>query len=159
MKAPVIILVAILFLGRFAYGAGATAAITQAEAETFVRSFYHALEGPDFDKVMAHFDETVQYYNFGPKDRAYVANDLQQYSASYPSRTFTVSEIKSKPIPNGDGVSVKFDVQFFIRSPERDISRTGRSHVELDLARRDGGLKITRFDGRAAGEPTASPSP
>jgi hypothetical protein len=156
------ILVAIGILGGIAFAplesGAASASITQEEAETFVRSFYHALEGDDFDKVMAHFDSTVQYYNFGAKDRSYVASDLGQYCATYPSRSFSISEIKLKPVPNSDRVTVKFDNRFFIRSPEKDITRGGRSHVEWDLAKRDGALKITRFDGRPATEPEASPS-
>jgi hypothetical protein len=109
--------------------------------------------------VIAHFDKTVVYYSDGPKDRDYVASDLGRYCASYPSRSFVIGEIKSKPSPNSGGLSVKFDIRFFIRNPERDITRYGRSHVDWDLAKRDGALKIIRFDGSAAKEPTASPSP
>jgi hypothetical protein len=87
-----------------------------------------------------------------------VATDLGKYCASYPSRSFTIGEIKVTPLPKSEGVSVKFDIRFFIRSPERDITRYGRIHVDWDLAKRDGALKITRFDGRAADGPAASPS-
>lgn len=164
MSKPIRFLLAIIVIGgvvfsRLTFGAGASNPITQAEAESFVRSFYHALEGDDFDKVIAHFDKTVVYYSFGTKDRDYVASDLGQYCASYPTRSFTIGEIKVTPLPNSGGVSVKFDIRFFIRSPERDITRYGRTHVDWDLANRDGGLKITRFDGSAAKEPAASPSP
>jgi hypothetical protein len=142
-----------------AFGAAASDPITQAEAETFVRSFYHDLEGDDFDKVIAHFDKTVVYYSDGPKDRDFVASDLGNYCASYPSRSFTIGEVKLKPLPNAGGVAIKFDVRFFIRSPERDITRYGRTHVEWEVAKRDGALKITRFDGSVAKEPATSPSP
>jgi hypothetical protein len=158
------VLVAIVILGRVtfapsAFGAAPSASITQAEAESFVTSFYRDLERDDLDKVMAHFDQTVEYYSFGAKDQAFIANELGQYCASYPSRSFLLGEIKLKPFPSSDRVSVKFDIQFFIRSPDRDATRSGRSHVEWDLAKRDGTLKITRFDGTAATEPRASPSP
>jgi hypothetical protein len=143
---------------RLTFGAGGSNPIAQAEAESFVRSFYHALEGDDFDKVIAHFDKTVVYYSFGAKDRDYVAADLGQYCATYASRSSTIGEITLKPLPNSGGASVKFDIRFFIRSPERDITRYGRTHVEWDLAKRDGALKIIRFDGSAANEPAASPS-
>jgi hypothetical protein len=158
------ILVAIVALGgvafsRLTFGAGASNPITQAEAESFVRSFYHDLEGDDFDKVIAYFDKTVVYYSVGAKDRDYVASELGRYCAFYPSRSFTIGEIKLKPLPNSAGVSVKFDLRLFIRSPERDITRYGRTHGEWDLAKRDGALKITRFDGGAANEAAASSSP
>jgi hypothetical protein len=140
------------------FGAAASDSITQAEAESFVRSFYHDLEGQDLNKVVAHFDQKVLYYSEA-KDRDYVASDLGRYCASYSSRSFTVGEITLKPGPNSGGVTVKFDVRFFIRNPERDISKYGRSHVDWDLAKRDGALKIVRFDGSVAEEPAASPSP
>jgi hypothetical protein len=157
------IFVAVIILARVAFappalGAPASGSITQAEAESFVASFYRDLEGDDFDKVMAHFDQSVVYYSYGAKDRDFVASDLGKYCASYPSRSFSVSEVKLKPLSNSDGVSVKFDIRFFIRNPERDITRYGRTHVEWDLAKRDGALKIIRFDGSPATEPTPSPS-
>jgi len=149
---------AALMIGWVAFAPAApSASITQTDAENFVRSFYHDLEQDDLDKIMAHFDQTVEYYSFGEKDRAYVTEELRQYCSSYPSRSFSVDEVKLKPLPNSDRVSVKFDLQFFIRSPERDITRYGRTHVEWDLAKRDGALKITRFDGTAAAEPAKSP--
>lgn len=155
--------VAIVVLGCGAFaplvsGAPAPASISQAEAENFVRSFYRDLEEDDLDKVMARFDETVEYYNYGAKDRAFVTNDLEQYSAYFPSRSFSVGEVKLTPVPNSDRVSVKFDVRFFIRNPDRDMTRSGSSHVDWDLAKRDGALKITRFNGTLVTEPTASPS-
>jgi hypothetical protein len=153
------ILVVVVILGRITFapsapGAAPSASITQTEAESFVRSFYRDLEREDLAKVMAHFDQTVEYYSFGAKDQAFVANDLGQYCANYPSRSFSVGEVKLNPLPNSDRVSVKFDIQFFIRSPERDITRYGRTHVEWDLAKHDGALKIVRFTGTSAAEPS-----
>src|SRR2546423_2958752 len=158
------ILVAIVILGCVAlapppvFGAAASASVTQAEAESFVTSFYRDLEGDNLDKVMAHFDQTVVYYNFGAKDLAFVANDLGQYCAYFPSRSFSVSAVTLNPLPNSDRVTVKFDLRFFIRSPERDTTRSGRARVEMDLVKRDGALKITRFNGTAVTEPAGSPS-
>jgi hypothetical protein len=154
----IVILTGVAF-GPLAFGAAPSSSVTQAEAESFVTSFYRDLEGEDFDKFMAHFDQTVVYYNFGPKDRAYVANDLGQYCASYPSRSFTVGAITIKPVPNSDRVTVTFQIRFLIRNPVKDITRGGRTNVELDLAKRDGTLKVIRFDGSAVKDPAASPSP
>ena len=149
---------ATLMIGWVAFALAApSASITQTEAESFVRSFYHDMEQDDLDKIIAHFDQTVQYYSFGEKDRAYVTGELRQYCSYYPSRSFSVGEVKLKPLANADSVSVKFDLRFFIRSPDRDVNRSGRSHVEWELAKRDGALKITRFDGTAAAEPAKSP--
>ena len=104
MRELIRIFLAIVVLGCVAFapsasGASASASITQAEAENFVRSFYHDLEEDDLDKVMAHFDQTVEYYNFGAKDRPFITNDLQQYCAYFPSRSFSVGEVKLTPLP------------------------------------------------------------
>ena len=141
-----------------AFAASASASITQAEGENFVRSFYHDLEEDDLDKVMAHFDQTVEYYNFGARDRPFIVHDLEQYCAYFPSRSFSVGEVNLTPLPNSDRVSVKFDLRFFIRNPDRDMTRSGSSHVDWDLAKRDGALKITKFNGTMVEEPGASPS-
>jgi hypothetical protein len=160
LKELIRILVAVAILGRIADGAAASgSAITQEEADSFVRSFYHDLEGDDFDKFMGHFDQTVQYYSFGAKDRSYIADDLGKYCATYASRSFTVGAITLKPGSNADRATVKFQIRFLIRSPAKDITRGGRINVEWDLAKRDGALKIIRFDGSAAKEPAASPTP
>lgn len=156
------ILIAVILTSSVAFtplAFAAADAITQAEAETFIRSFYHALEGDDLDKVVAHFDQKVVYYSYGTRDRDFVAADLGEYCDTYASRSFTIGEVKLAPLPNAGGVTVKFDIKFFIRSPVKDITRYGRTHVDWDLAKRNGAIKIIRFDGSAAKEPAASPSP
>ena len=133
-------------------------AITQEETEKFVNSFYRDLEGDDLDQVMTHFDETVDYYTFGKKERSYIASELGRYFDYYPSRSFSVSEIKLKSGPSPGSVTVNFDLHSFLRNPDRDTTSSGSAHVEWDLVKRDGAVKIVRFAGTAADSP-ASPSP
>jgi hypothetical protein len=152
------LLVALVILGRVtfappAFGAPASVSISQAEAESFISSFYRDLEGDDLDKVMAHFDETIEYYTSGPKERAFIANEIGQYCVNYPVRSFSIAEVKLKPLPKPDRVTVNFDLRSFLRNPDRDATMSGRAHVEWDLVKRDGALKITRFAGTAATEP------
>lgn len=158
------ILVAIIILGRVAFappvrGAEASASISQAEAESFVQTFYHDLEQDDLDKMIVHFDETVEYYTSGPKERAFVANQLAQYCVAYPVRSFSISAVKLKPLPKPDGVTIYFDLRSFLRNPERDATVSGHAHVEWDVVKRGGALRITRFAGVSATESAASPSP
>lgn len=155
MKAVVRLIVAVLLIpGRVVDAASAS--ITQAEAESAIKSFYHDVERDDLDKIMAHFDQTVQWYDAGEKDQAFVAESLQQYCTDYPSRSFSIGAVKLKPLPKSDGVTVNFDIRFFLRNPARDENRSGRSHVEWDLVKRDGAVKITRFSGTSATEPATS---
>ena len=134
----------------------AAAAITQEEAEKFVNAFYRDLGGDDLAKVMTYFDETVDYYTSGKKERDVIANEFGQYFNFYPVRSFSVSAFKLKPSSTPDRVTVNFDLHSFLRNPERDATSSGRAHVEWDLVKRDGVLKIVRFSGTAA---DASPSP
>ena len=150
-----LIVAAILVTGRVVLAASAP--ITQAEAESAIKSFYHDMELSDLEKMMAHFDQKVQWYDSGPKDLSYIADTLQQYCADYPSRSFSIGAVKLKPLPSSDGVTVNFDVRFFLRNPARDENQSGRSHVEWDLVKRDGTVKIARFAGNSAAEPAASP--
>ena len=163
MRKLIRIFVAIIILGRVvfappAFGAADSGSITQAEAESFVRSFYRDLERDDLDKVMAHFDQTVEYYSSGPKERAFIANVLGQYCTYYPVRSLSIAAVKLKPSPKPDSVTVNFDLRSFLRNPDRDATMSGRAHVEWDLVKRDGALKITRFTGTSATEPSPSPS-
>ncbi|HZE12596.1 MAG TPA: hypothetical protein VE086_02470 [Chthoniobacterales bacterium] len=149
------IVAAILVMGRVGYAASAS--ITQAEAETFINSFYHAMEQGDLDKIMTHFDRKVEYYDSGLKDQDYIANELQQYCSAYPSRSFSIGAIRLKPLPNSDTVTVNFDIRFFLRNPEQDANKSGRSHVEWDLVKSDGKVRIIRFSGSLVTEPAAAP--
>ena len=150
------VLAALIIAKQIVLGAGP--AITQAEAEKFVTSFYRDLEGDDLNPVLSHFDETVEYYTSGKKERAYIANELGQYQVLFPSRSFSVSELKLKAVPTSDRVTVNFELHSFLRNPDRDTTSSGRAHVEWDLAKRDGSLKIVRFSGTAA-DSSPSPSP
>jgi len=149
------LLVATVILGRVVF---ATPAINQAEAENFVSSFYRDLEEGDVDKVMAHFDQTVEYYSSGPKTRAVIAKVFQTYFAYYPSRSFSIAAVKLKPSPKAERVTVNFDLRSFLRDPERDANKTSHATVEWDLVKRDGVIQIIRYSGTAVPKPAASPS-
>ena len=134
------------------------AAITPEEAEKFVNDFYGDLAGDDLAKVMAHFDDTVEYYTSGKKERDFIANEFGQYFTFYPVRSFSVSAFKLKPSSTPDRVTVNFDLRSFLRNPDSDRTSSGRAHVDWDLVKRDGVLKIARFAGTAA-DTSPSPSP
>lgn len=136
----------------------AAPSITQEEAEKFVSSFYRDLESDDLDKVMTYFDEPVEYYTFGKKDRAFVGSELARYFVLYPSRSLSIGALTLKPSAASDRVTVSFDLYSLLRNPDRDATSTDHAHMEWDLAKRDGTLKIVRFTGASAQRsPAASP--
>jgi hypothetical protein len=135
--------------------ASAGVLVTQSEAETFIKSFYRDMEQSDAGKVMAYFDETVDYYAYGRKDKAFIADQLRQYFAALPVRSFMVGEVKLQTSVQAGSAPAMFEVRYSLRAAGQGAASTGRSQVEWNLIKRDGALKITRFTGTSY--PDASP--
>jgi hypothetical protein len=136
--------------------ASAAVLVTQGEAESFIRSFYRDIEQNEVDKVMAYFDETVDYYAYGRKDKAFISDQLRQYFAALPSRSFFVYEVRLQTSSTASSVLVTFEVRYSLRNTAQGTRSTGRSRVEWDLVKRDDALKIVRFTGTSY--PDASPA-
>ena len=120
----------------------------QAEVESFIKSVYRDMEQDDPGKVLASFADTVDYYSYGPKDKAFIAEQLRQYFAAFPTRSFSVGEVTLQAPPsNSRKVSVTFDVRYSIKDAATGTTSTGRSHVEWDLVKPDKVIKIVRFTG------------
>jgi len=123
----------------------------QAEVESFIKSVYRDMEQDNPGKVLASFADTVDYYSYGPKDKAFIAEQLRQYFAAYPTRSFSVGEVALQPSPSGSRkVSATFDVRYSIKDASTGTTSTGRSHVEWDLVKPDKVIKIVRFAGTSS---------
>jgi hypothetical protein len=133
-------------------------ATIQTEVESFIKSVYRDMEQDEPGKVLASFAETVDYYSYGPKDKAFIAEQLRQYFAAYPTRSFSVGEVTLQAPPSGSRkVSATFDVRYSIKDASTGTTSTGRSHVEWDLVKPDKVIKIVRFTGTSYPDATASP--
>jgi len=130
--------------------------VTQNEAESFIRSVYHDIEQNDVEKMLGYFDETVDYYAYGRKDKAFIAGQLRQYFAALPIRSFSVGEVRLQASSDAGSAPVTFEVRYSLGTPGQSGASTGRSHVEWVLVKRDAALKITRFTGTSY--PDASPA-
>src|SRR5207253_7691925 len=62
----------------------------QAEVESFIKAVYRDMEQDDPGKVLVSFADTVDYYSYGPKEKAFIAEQLRQYFAAFPARSFSV---------------------------------------------------------------------
>jgi hypothetical protein len=135
-------------------------ATIQAEVESFIKSVYRDMEQDDPDKVLKSFADTVDYYSYGPKDKAFIAEQLRQYFAAFPTRTFSVGEVKLQAPPSHSRkVSVTFDVHYSLKDASKGTTSTGRSHAEWDLVKPDKVIKIVRFTGTSYPDATAPDSP
>jgi hypothetical protein len=133
----------------------ASEVVSAEEAERYVKEFNREMERGDLPGTTAQLDDTVDYYAFGPKDKAFVAEQLRQYFALVPVRTFVVGEIKLQPGPKPTVVTVIFDTRYSVRDALGTLS-TGHTRTEWDLVRRPDGLKIARINWMAY--PDATPS-
>ena len=121
----------------------ASPVVSDAEAERYVKEFNRDMERGDLQSTTARLDDTVDYYAFGPKDKAFVADQMRQYFALVPVRTFVVSDIKVQPGAKPTVAMVTFDTRYSVRDALGNLS-TGRTRTEWDLVRRPDGLKIAR---------------
>jgi len=104
------------------------------------------MEQDDVAKVLGYFDETVDYYAYGAKDKAFIGEQLRQYFATFPVRSFSVSDV-SFQASSRNKASATCEVRYSIQNSTQGATSTGRSHVEFELAKRNGVPKITRFAG------------
>jgi hypothetical protein len=113
------------------------------EAEQYVKDFNRAMERGELDATMAYLDDTVDYYAFGPKDKAALTEILRQYLAAVPVRAFAVSNVKMQPGPKPTVTTLIFDTRYSVRDAAGNPA-SGRTHTEWDVVRRTDGLKIIR---------------
>jgi len=119
----------------------------QAEVESFIKSVYHDMEQNDPGKVLASFADTVDYYSYGPQSKAAIAEQLRQYFAAYPSRSFTVGQVTLQALPSkSKKVTATFEVRYSLKDAHGTTS-TGHSNAELDLVKPDKIIKVVRFNG------------
>lgn len=105
------------------------------------------MEQDDPGKILASFADTVDYYSYGPQGKPAIAQQLRQYFSAYPSRSFTVGEVKIEGPPSKSRkVTATCEVRYKLKDAQGTTS-TGRSNVELDLIKPDKVIKIVRFNG------------
>jgi hypothetical protein len=133
----------------------ATTLVSAAEAERYAKAFYREMERGDVSKAASYLDETVDYYAFGPKDKAFVTEQMRQFLAALPMRSFDVNDVKVQDSSKPMIATVIFDVRYSARDVYGNAG-TGHTRVEWDLAKRADGLKIVRSNWMTY--PDASPS-
>jgi hypothetical protein len=131
-----------------------SALVTVAEAERYAKAFYREMERGDLSKAVSYLDDSVDYYAFGPKDKAFVAEQMRQYFAALPMRTFAVGDVKVDSA-NPATATVTFDVRYSARDVFGNPG-TGHTRVEWDLAKRADGLKIVRSNWITYPDPSPS---
>jgi hypothetical protein len=130
--------------------------VSAAEAERYAKAFYREMERGDVAKAASYLDETVDYYAFGPKDKAFVTEQMRQFLAALSTRAFEVSDVKVQESAKPTIATVIFDVRYSARDVFGNAG-TGHTRVEWDLAKRADGLKIVRSNWITYPDPSPAP--
>jgi len=131
-------------------------ALSFEEAERYVKRVNRDMERGDLKAMLGYFDDTVDYYSFGMKDKAVVGELTRQYFVAYPVRAFVPGEIKVQPGPGPDVTTIIFDTRYSVRDVT-GASATGHTRTEWDVVRRSDGLKIVRTNWITYPDSTPSP--
>jgi hypothetical protein len=129
--------------------------LSTTEAERYAKDFYRDMERGDLNKTISYLDETVDYYAFGPKDKAFIGEQMRQYFAGFPLRTFVVNDVTVQDSARPSVATLIFDVRYSARDIF-GVPSSGHTRVEWDVAKRNDGLKIVRSNWITY--PDASPS-
>ena len=113
------------------------------EAELFVKEFNRDMEHGDLKATLEYLDDTVDYYAFGPKDKAFIGEQVRLYFAAVPVRVFSVGEVKVQAGPKPNVATIIFDTKYRVRDAS-GAPASGRTRTEWDVVRRGSGLKIIR---------------
>lgn len=133
----------------------APSVLTTEEAERLVRQFNRDMERGDLNATMAYLDDTVDYYSFGPKDKIFITEQVRQYFAAVPVRTFVVGDVKVQPGPKPTVATVIFETRYSVRDISGTLN-TGRTRTEWDVVRKSDDLKVVHTNWITY--PDASPS-
>jgi len=134
---------------------GTSALVSDAEAERYAKAFYREMERGDVSKAASYLDDTVDYYVFGPKDKAFVTEQMRQFIAALSMRSFEVGDVKVQDSSKPMIATVIFDVRYSARDVFGN-NGTGHTRVEWDLVKRADGLKIVRSNWMTYPDPTPS---
>ncbi len=134
---------------------GTSALVSAAEAESYAKAFYREMERGDVTKAASYLDETVDYYVFGPKDKAFVTDQMRQFIAALSMRSFEVGDVKVQDSSKPTIATVIFDVRYSARDVIGN-NGTGHTRVEWDLVKRANGLKIVRSNWMTYPDPSPS---
>lgn len=132
-----------------------SAIVSATDAEQYARAFYREMERGDVSKAASYLDETVDYYVFGPRDKAFVTEQMRQFLAALSLRSFEVGDVKVQDSSKPMIATVIFDVRYSARDVFGN-NGTGHTRVEWDLAKRADGLKIVRSNWMTYPDPSPS---
>ena len=120
--------------------------VAAAEAAIFVIESY-LREDNDLNAVAAQYADVVAYYDLGPQSIETVLADKAAYLRRWPSRRFApdLGTLEVTEVDDG-ALQVSIEVDFDVANDTNEVS--GRSLIEITVARASDGFKIVAESGR-----------
>ena len=116
----------------------------QARLNDFVKHFVLVNQLYDVDALLACYASNVDYFDEGPKDQAYIRNDLEKYNERWPVRHDEIEgniDLQEK-VANRE-YAARFKLNFYAESVSRTKWTTGQFVVDLTISMVDGEPKIS----------------
>jgi TIR domain len=112
------------------------------EVRAFIFDHYRATEQRDLATVLSHYGDTVDFFTYGQRNKAFVQNDIIKYFQRWPVTTFTVSNIQVARTSVDSVAIAYFDIRYFVRDLAANRSKQGRANEIWTISKSDGVLKI-----------------
>ena len=109
------------------------------EVRAFVESFLRAMEGVDYDAILALYAPRVDYFDSGMVGADFIRKDRGYFHQRWPSRRLrlegqvTCTPAEGSTTCAGPRMAVSFQVRFTVSSPSRQETRDGLSEVTMVL--------------------------
>jgi hypothetical protein len=88
----------------------------------------------EFLQDREQYAELVDYYDKGPVNRSFIAEDKARYAQRWPFRTYTVQQGSLQFANSGPNeYSVSFSFDYIVRNGQKNIRGSGRTQVKLRL--------------------------
>lgn len=99
----------------------------------FLRDFVELAGENDVAQEIAHYDDTVKYFDHGERTRDFIRDDITRYHKRWPKRKYEVAEaVKVTPQPDGT-LQARFRLKFEVANDKQTVrGRTDNTFVLKD---------------------------
>jgi TonB family protein len=122
----------------------------QAWIGEFVRQFISANQLQDVDANLEFYSATVDYFDDGLKDHAYIRPDIEKYKKRWPlGRDSIEGDIELKEKIPGIEYAANYKLNYYAESTERGEWSQGQGAIDLDISVIDGVPRISGIKHKA----------
>jgi hypothetical protein len=132
----------------------------QAWIGEFVRQFVSANQLKDANATLAFYAPSVDYFDDGGEDHAYVRSDIEKYNERWPLRHDSIEgdiHLKEK-VPDTE-YAASFKLNFYAESAPRAVWTKGQFAIDLNISVEDGIPRISGIKEKMLHQQKGKPNP